>query len=415
MKRWLIRDLVPSLAASMARERAEALATIERMRSNAQLAAGKGQDAEARDLLDEAAAVDLAIAGAAPDETALLADIQTLIDEGVLAARVLPGPRASTSLLDPAVYVTTLHRDRIKHYAGADADGKRAYLDELKDYQRTGWYTLAAAADSMGLPERYSVRLKRLIEAALQDLLPVYEPPDEEGSRIKCDFGSPPRRLALVDAQHHEAHCKDLNTWIEQHEAHISWRFPLPDGMAEVAAAAPTETETRIRGVEDSQRRTAHIQRHAAEIFSLGAARLASVTAQPLAVGSLVETAVRSAAQRIINASIAAAFPNPATTAPAGAHSHAGLNGGNGSSSAARSRRIGLQAQQELEILAALRTLRADPQALTDTRRTKAALRAHLLATNRAAWQGTVLNKAWTRLRKKGDIKDAAAPSILPK
>jgi hypothetical protein len=160
----------------MAAERDDTLVTIEQMRRNAAAAAAAGGLDDSARLNEDADAVEQLILGegrAAPPgaldlERQVLADIRTLIRERAISPCPAGSIPADPARADPSLCVSTSERERIENYVRTDADGKRALLDEWRDYQRSGRYPLAQAAEALegATGARYESMLQELLAGA---------------------------------------------------------------------------------------------------------------------------------------------------------------------------------------------------------------------------------------------------------
>lgn len=101
--------------------------------------------------------------------------------------------------------------------------------DRTEERKATGRYTLEMAARviEQETGERYEGTLRKLMAAAVDASLPVYEP----GKLARYEYGegaaSVPRWF------YEEAYWDDLNSWLTESEPRISFRFPKASNLAE--------------------------------------------------------------------------------------------------------------------------------------------------------------------------------------
>lgn len=103
-----------------------------------------------------------------------------------------------------------------------------AYEQQAAAKRAAGRYTLEEAARELEKEtgERASEMLKKLIEAVESRTLPVYEP----GRRARYF----PKTIRPF---YEETHWDDLNTWLDQNEKRVEWRFPRPATAAREGGA----------------------------------------------------------------------------------------------------------------------------------------------------------------------------------
>lgn len=205
-RRLVIRDRINSLVAQCRAERSIHQVAATRMRSEAERAATEGRTDEAARLNRDAAIHELEMLGR-----------DAVVFDGIRQ----PKPMAT---------------------------GDREHrLDALKRSRE--YYTLAAAASIMA-PDagQYGVVLMQLIEASRQGNLSTRRP-----SRLNFRHRDPRHgrsRVSLADEIQGEAHWNELNCWLDEHHAHIAWRFskpgdPLDEGTAPASKDALAITPHR--------------------------------------------------------------------------------------------------------------------------------------------------------------------------
>jgi hypothetical protein len=103
---------------------------------------------------------------------------------------------------------------------------KQSDDEEAAKRTAVGRYTLDGAARALHIEagERYDVMLQRLLEAAANYNLPVYEPC--KNARLR--YGSSAGQRTRARHFHEEAHWDNLNLWLAETEPRITFRFPAP-------------------------------------------------------------------------------------------------------------------------------------------------------------------------------------------
>lgn len=102
------------------------------------------------------------------------------------------------------------------------------YQRRLRSRRDEGRYTLEEAAIALGdAGERADEMLKKLMQAARDGVLPVYEPGRKARYTHGDDFSTRVREF------YEEARWWDLNKWLADNEALIRFEFPAPFGGQE--------------------------------------------------------------------------------------------------------------------------------------------------------------------------------------
>ena len=137
---------------------------------------------------------------------------------------LIPIPQACGEQLRTAVVTVANLAEFVKQrYEGlvqveGGTTGERIMAQEATK-KENGRYTLVEAAAM--LAEHAGMRLEstlsKLIEAVGREELPVYEPGRNETHRPQ-----------VVRDNYEEAYWNDLNAWLSDNEARISWKFPSP-------------------------------------------------------------------------------------------------------------------------------------------------------------------------------------------
>lgn len=146
---------------------------------------------------------------------------------------LIPIPQACGEQLRTAVVTVANLAEFVKQrYEGlvqveGGTTGERIMAQEATK-KENGRYTLVEAAAM--LAEHAGMRLEstlsKLIEAVGREELPVYEPGRNETHRPQ-----------VVRDNYEEAYWNDLNAWLSDNEARISWKFPEPP--TEVTIGSP--------------------------------------------------------------------------------------------------------------------------------------------------------------------------------
>ena len=123
------------------------------------------------------------------------------------------------------------------------------YRTALADRQSKGRSTLeeAAMAIAQATGERADELLKKLMRAAANDALPVYEP----GKNARYLYG--PNHASRVRDFYEEARWEDLNKWLALNEPLIEFRFPDPELNSNGTNRDTISTKQATQGLTKAQ------------------------------------------------------------------------------------------------------------------------------------------------------------------
>jgi hypothetical protein len=169
-------------------------------------------------------------------ERNLYNDVLELVRVGAMT----PIDPASGCIVDPKSSIEAkwrLTRDDVEtflRFARFDSEGKRDFLLDRKRRQGEGRYNLRQAARMLERGgERYEPLLRRLVSAAESNEIPTYAP----GTYQKLHYGANKGEQRAVRDWYEEVYWNDLNSWLEEHERRIRFRFQEPQGQSNTERA----------------------------------------------------------------------------------------------------------------------------------------------------------------------------------
>ncbi len=181
-----------------------------------------------------------------PRNSMTLTPMPDAVGRGMLDG-IVTIPDLSAFLAQFDIGLTELFEVRgIKGTSTMSRAGYDEHLQRLAQRQAKGRYSMdeAAIAVNKATGERADEMLHKFMKAAFSGLLRTYEPGKDSQYLYGEGFAT------FTRDRHEEAYWCDLNKWLDENEARITWRFPEPesrnatDGLPVGAGDAPVKSQT---------------------------------------------------------------------------------------------------------------------------------------------------------------------------